>query len=101
MRNRDEIALWPVYFDSTKTRAEGRRVSKKLAKLNPNLEMIEKALKDLRIPYRVVPNAAYPRLPWEKKGLVLVKKVKSKNQILKEVASKLEDVRSVSVTRKT
>jgi len=89
MRNRDEIALWPVYFDSTKTRAEGRKVSKKLAKPHPNLEMIAEALKNLRIPYRLVPNAAYPRLPWEKRGLVLVKKVKSKNQILKEVASNL------------
>ena len=89
MRNRGEIALWPVYFDSTKTRSEGRKVSKKLAKPNPTLDMIEKALRELRIPYRVIPNAAYPRLPWEKKGLILVKKVKSKNQILKEVASKL------------
>jgi len=89
MRNRNEIALWPVYFDSTKTRSEGRRVSKKLAKPHPNLEMIEKTLKNLRIPYRGVPHAAYPRIPWEKKGLILVKKVKSKNQILREVASKL------------
>ena len=89
MRNRDEIALWPVYFDLTKTRSEGRKVSKKFAKTRPNLEMIEKTLKSLRIPYRLVPNAAHPRLPWEKKGLILVKRVKSKNHILKEVASKL------------
>jgi len=89
MRNRDEIALWPVYFDSTKTRTEGRKVSKRLAKPHPTLEMIEKAVESLRIPYRIVPNAAYPRLPWEKRGLILVKKVKSKNKILKEVASKL------------
>jgi len=89
MRNRDEIALWPVYFDSTKTRTEGRKVSKRLAKPRPTLEMIEKAVESLRIPYRVVPNAAYPRFPWEKRGLILVKKVKSKNKILKEVASKL------------
>ena len=52
-------------------------------------DRIERALKNLQIPYRIVPNAAHPRLPWEKKGLILVKKVKSKNQILKEVASKL------------
>ncbi len=89
MKNRDEVALWPVYFDSTKTRAEGRKVSKKLAKPHPSIEMIEKALKKLRIPYRLVPNAAYPRIPWERKGLVLVKKVKSKSEILKEVASRL------------
>jgi len=89
LRSRDEIALWPAYFDSTKTRSEGRKVPKKLAKPHPTLDMIEKAVKDLRMPYRLVLNAAYPRVPWEKKGLVLVKKVKSKNQLLKEVASKL------------
>jgi len=89
MRNRDEIALWPVYFDSTKTRSKGRKVSRKLAKPHPALEMIEKAVKSLQIPYRVVPNAAHPRLPWEKRGLILIKKVKSKNKILKEIASNL------------
>jgi len=51
--------------------------------------MIEKALRELQIPYRLILNAAHPRLPWEKRGLILVKKVKSKNEILKEVASKL------------
>jgi len=87
MKDRNEIALWPVYFDSTKTRAEGRRVTKRLAKPHPTLEMIERAVKKLQIPYRLVPNAAHPRLPWEKRGLILVKKVKPKNKILKEVAS--------------
>ena len=89
MRNRNEIALWPVYFDSTKTRREGRKIPKKLAKPHPTLEMIEKTVRNMHVPYRLVPNAAYPRLPWEKRGLILVKKVKSKNEILKEVASKL------------
>ena len=62
---------------------------KKLAKPYPSLEMIEKALKKLRIPYRLIPNAAYPRVPWERKGLILVKKVRPKNEILKAVASEL------------
>jgi len=97
MRNRNEIALWPIYFDSTKTRTEGRKIPKKLAKPDPTLEMIEKVLKDLQIPYRLIPNAAHPRLPWEKKGVVLVKKLKSKSQILKEIAFKLsEDSKSRS-----
>ena len=89
MRNRDETALWPVYFDSTKTRREGRRVPRRLAKPHPTLEMIEMAVKTLRIPYRLVPDAAHPRLPWERGGLIFVKKVKPKSRILREVASKL------------
>ena len=62
---------------------------KKLAKPHPTLEMIEKALRSLGMPYRVIPDAAYPRLPWERKGLILVKKVKPKSEILKEVAARL------------
>jgi signal recognition particle subunit SRP19 len=89
MRRRDEVALWPVYFDSAKTRSEGRKVPKKLAKPHPTLDMIEKALMSLRMPYRVVPDAAYPRLPWERRGLILVKKVKPKSEILKEVSARL------------
>jgi len=89
MRNRDEIVLWPAYFDLNKTRREGRRVPKKAAKPNPSLDMIEKALKRMQIPYRIIPKAAYPRAPWERKGLILVKKAKSKSKILKEVASRL------------
>lgn len=83
------MALWPVYFDSAKTRSEGRKVPKKLAKPHPTLDMIEKALMSLRMPYRVVPDAAYPRLPWERRGLILVKKVKPKSEILKEVSARL------------
>jgi len=89
MRRRDEVALWPVYFDSTRTRSEGRKVPKRLAKPRPTLEMIEKTLRSLGMPYRVIPDAAYPRLPWEKRGLIFVKKVKPKGEILKEVAARL------------
>mgnify|MGYP000064709260 CR=1 FL=1 len=96
MRNRDEIALWPVYFDSTKTRGEGRRVPKKLARSHPSLEKIGKALKRLGVPYRLVPDAAYPRIHWKKSGVVLAKKTKPKNKILKEVALMLEDEKSRS-----
>ncbi|MCD6593791.1 signal recognition particle subunit SRP19/SEC65 family protein [Candidatus Bathyarchaeota archaeon] len=94
MRNRDEIALWPVYFDSAKTRKEGRRIPKKLAKPYPSLEEIGKALERLGVPYRLIPDAAYPRIHWEKSGVVLAKKIKAKNKLLKEVASMLEDGKS-------
>jgi len=89
MRMRNEIVLWPIYFDSTMTRAEGRKVPKRLGKPSPSLDMIEKALKRLGIPYELVPEAVYPHFPWKKTGLILVKKSKSKNQILKDVAEGL------------
>jgi signal recognition particle subunit SRP19 len=89
MRKRNEIVLWPTYFDSMKTKAEGRKVSQRLAKQSPTLGMIEKALVSLGLSYELISEATHPRFPWKKTGLILVRKEKSKNKILKEVAEKL------------
>lgn len=89
MRKRDEIVLWPVYFDSAKTRAEGRKVPKRLGKPSPTLEIIEKALSSRGFSYSLIPEAAHPSLPWKRTGSILVKRVRQKNAFLKEVAREL------------
>jgi len=89
MRRRDEIVLWPVYFDSTRTRAEGRKVPKRLAKPSPTLSMLEKAVANLGFSHEIVTDAAYPRFSWKKNGLVLVKKTKPKKQLITEVAQEI------------
>jgi signal recognition particle subunit SRP19 len=89
VRRRGEIVLWPAYFDSTKTRAEGRKVPKRLAKSSPTLSMLEKAVGNLGLSCALVEDAVHPRYPWRKTGFVLVKKSKPKNQLLKEVAAEL------------
>ena len=89
MRGRDEVVLWPTYFDSKRTRSEGRKVPKSLAKSSPTVGMIEKALRQLGFSYRLVPDACYPGLPWKRTGSVLVKKTSPKGQILKDVAKRL------------
>ena len=89
MRGRNEIVLWPAYFDSTKTRAEGRKVPKRLARPSPTLSMLRKALENLGLGCTLVEDAAHPYHPWKKTGFALVKKAKPKNQLLKEVAAEL------------
>ncbi len=89
MRGKDEIVLWPVYFDSVATRSRGRKVSKRLAKPSPTIEMIGESLKHLGFTYRLVPEAAHPHSPWKKTGLALVKKGKPKNQVLRAVAEEI------------
>ena len=89
MRKRDEVVLWPVYFDSTRTRSEGRKVPKRLAKPVPTLLMVEKAVKNLDLKCNLVAEAAYPRFPWKKTGLVLIEKTKPKNQLIMEVAKEI------------
>ena len=89
MQRRGEIVLWPVYFDSTKTRAEGRRVSKRLAKPSSTPSTIEQALGKLGLNCTSVADSAHPYYPWKKTGFVVVKKTEPKNQLLKKVASGL------------
>ncbi len=91
MQKRDEIILWPVYFDSSKSRREGRRLPKKLCVPSPNINMLEKVVKSLGLNYEIHLDAAYPRLPWIKTGFIAVKKDKKrKNQILRRVAIELK-----------
>ncbi|MBS7615318.1 signal recognition particle protein Srp19 [Candidatus Bathyarchaeota archaeon] len=89
MRRRDEVVLWPVYFDSTKTRSEGRKVPKKLSRPSPNLGLLERAVVNLGYSFKVTMDAAYPRFSWKKSGLILVKKTKPKNRIISEVAQEI------------
>jgi len=93
MRKKDKIILWPVYFDSTKTRLEGRRVPKNLAISTPKLKEIQRAAKQTGLPPEVVLNAGHPSVPWQKTGLIMVPKRDPKTQILQMVAKELLKVR--------
>ncbi len=93
MRKRDKIILWPVYFDSTKTRLEGRRVPKSLATSTPKLKEIQRAVKQTGLQPEVVLDAGHPSVPWQKTGLIVVPKRGPKTQILRTVAKELLKVR--------
>lgn len=89
MRKKDKIILWPVYFDSTKTRSEGRRVPKKLAIPAPKLEEIKRAAELLGFKPKIVSGAVYPSISWLKIGLVTLPKKDSKTQITRKIAKKI------------
>ena len=94
MRKQNKIFLWSIYFDTNKSRADGRRVPKKLAVSAPKLEEIQRAAKRLGIQPEVVPDAAHPSSPWLKSGLLVVPKTESKDKTLKKVAEELSKLRS-------
>lgn len=89
MRRRGEVVLWPVYFDSTRSRSEGRRVPRRLAVPSPSIRRLQYALDKLGLKYRVVKDASHPRLPWRRMGMVLVEKDGSKSRLLRLVAKEL------------
>jgi signal recognition particle subunit SRP19 len=97
LRKQDEIIIWPVYFDSGKTRKEGRRVTKNLAVSNPKIVEIEIAAADLDLEHSVLTDKGYPKTPWLKPGMLLVEKKGSKEQTLLKIAQQLQKNRKESV----
>lgn len=93
MRKKDKIVVWPVYFDSTKTRAEGRSVPKSLAVSSPKLEEIRKAVERMGLRAEVVLDAAHPSNPLRKTGFLFVPKRGSKTETLREIAKELVNIR--------
>jgi signal recognition particle subunit SRP19 len=83
------IVLYPEYFTAKYSRAEGRRVSKKLAKSSPTVEDIEKAATKLGLNPVVEKDKSYPRFWFEKRGRVLVEKKMPKTELLKKIGKAL------------
>ncbi len=88
------LALYPAYFDLGRTRADGRRVPKKLAVDGPNVEEIERAARALGLEPTVEPSAAYSRTHWRREGRVLVRAEYYKTSVLRKVAEKMKAART-------
>jgi len=99
MRKQDKIIVWPTYFDSAKTRKDGRRVPKNLAVPSPKILEIKEALEKLGLEHELFPDAGYPKTPWLKTGIILIKKNEAKDQIIRRIAKQLVRIRSLSNTK--
>ncbi|MEM1564272.1 MAG: signal recognition particle subunit SRP19/SEC65 family protein [Candidatus Bathyarchaeia archaeon] len=93
MRKQDKVVLWPAYFDSTKTRGEGRKVPKILAVPSPKITELKEAVEKIGFKCEFVADAIYPKMPWLKTGMLLVIKKEPKNQLLKKIAKQLQKIR--------
>ena len=94
MRQQEKIIIWPAYFDSTKTRNDGRRVPKNLAVPSPRIAELKEAVDKLGLPHELVVDVGYPKTPWLKTGMILVKRKGSKGQMVLLVAKQLLKMRS-------
>ena len=92
MRKQDKVIIWPVYFDQSKTRKDGRRVSKSLALHNPKIDEVELAVQKLGLKHEVIVDAGYPKKPWIKTGMILVEKQGSKEQVIQRIAGKISKI---------
>lgn len=99
MRKQDKIIVWPAYFDSAKTRKDGRRVPKNLAVPSPKILEVKEALEKLGLEHELVPDAGYAKTPWLKTGTILVEKNEAKDKIIRRIAKQLLKIRSLSNTK--
>ncbi|MCD6242907.1 signal recognition particle subunit SRP19/SEC65 family protein [Candidatus Bathyarchaeota archaeon] len=93
MRKQNKVVVWPIYFDSTKTRGEGRKLPKKYTVPNPKIDEICEAVKKLGLKFEVEVDAAHPKRPWRKTGVIYIPKSDSKLKILKRIGEKLVKMR--------
>ncbi len=85
------IVLYPEYFNSKYSRAEGRKVSRQLARKSPTVEDIEKAARSLGYEPIVEKDKSYPRFWHKNRGRVLIEKNKKtkKTVLLKDIGKSL------------
>ena len=94
MRKQDKAIIWPAYFDQTKTRKNGRRVTRNLAVPNPKIEELQEAARRLGLKHEIAADSGYPKVPWQKTGMLMVEKKGPKEQIIKNIAKQLVKARS-------
>ena len=84
MRKLDKAIIWPAYFDTNKTRSEGRRVPKNMAVQSPKIDEIKMAVDRLGLKSEVNLEAHHPRYHWSKTGMILVEKKEPKEKIIQK-----------------
>ena len=94
MQQNDKVVIWPVYIDSSRSRKEGRRISKKNAVSSPKLSELIEAAQKLGLNPEPKAEAAHPRIWWEKTGCILLKKKKKKSHYLLQLSQKIIQARN-------
>jgi signal recognition particle subunit SRP19 len=88
------VVLYPTYFDSSRSREEGRRVPRNLAVDSPTVEEIVDAAKRLGYRVEVERGVAHPSRPWRREGRVLILGGGRKTAIVNAVAQEIRAHRS-------
>ena len=94
MRKLDKAIIWPIYFDTNKTRKEGRRVPKNCAVQSPKIAEIKEAADKLGLQNEINLESHFPKMPWAKTGMLLVEKNEAKEKIIQKLAKQLMKIKS-------
>ncbi|MFQ6060429.1 MAG: signal recognition particle subunit SRP19/SEC65 family protein [Thermoplasmata archaeon] len=88
---RDQIVIWPIYFDSRRSRKEGRRVPKKLAVPSPEIEAIAAAAEEAGYSVVLEEGYSHPFQAQSQKGRIRMAISEPKTQALRRIAEHLKD----------
>ncbi len=90
MPEKDKQVIWPIYFDSERSRRDGRMVRLENSISSPNIDdLINAALKAGLNP-EIERDKKHPKIWHESSGRILVTKQGSKNEMLKRIARNLK-----------
>ncbi|MCX8172569.1 MAG: signal recognition particle protein Srp19 [Archaeoglobaceae archaeon] len=87
-----KYVIWVANLDSKKTRAEGRKIPRRLAVPNVRLHELAQACKELGVSFQIE-NKKYPRNWWEEGGRIVVDGKIRKTKLMLEIASKILEIR--------
>jgi signal recognition particle subunit SRP19 len=89
------ILFWPQYFDSKRTRAQGRRVPIKYAIDRVTAKDLNNSARKLGYNTQLETGYKYPRTWWDDSGRIAVDvKGKKKSTVLIEIAKELKQSQS-------
>lgn len=95
MKDYERLIFWIDYFNSSLSRADGRKVPTNLAVRNPTLQELAKAVERLGVQGEPVV-AAHPKRMDVETGYVSIPKSKKKSVMMREISSMLSTVRGES-----
>jgi signal recognition particle subunit SRP19 len=90
----DKVVVWPANLDSTKTRKQGRKITKGQAVQAPKLEELTEAAKRLSIDVEVATGKSRPPTWWERGGYLVLPKKGAKGNLLGTLAVEIRRIRS-------
>ncbi len=88
-KGEEKYVIYPIYFDKSVSRLNGRKISKKQAVEKPKIEDIEKAAKKLKLNPVIEKDISFPSRHWKSEGRILVDKEDSKVKIIRKIAKEL------------
>lgn len=88
-KTENKFVIYPEYFDAKLSKSEGRKIPKKLAIQDPNVETIEAIAKKMNL-NPLIEDKHYSKNWFEKRKRVVIDKKGKKLELIKKIAEELK-----------